>query len=91
MLKDNKRKTIIIDAKEYPCRCASYSLKSMSGHAPFYQLLEYYSSISCNKIILHHGSAEAKDVLAKALRKELEKKCKSTRVVIANSSLKFNL
>lgn len=91
MLKDNKRKTITIDAKEYPCRCASYSLKSMSGHAPFYQLLEYYSSISCNKIILHHGSAEAKDVLAKALRKELEKKCKSTRVVIANSSLKFNL
>lgn len=35
LLKDNKRKTITIDQKEYPCRCASYSLKSMSGHAPF--------------------------------------------------------
>ena len=91
LLKDNKRKTITIDTKEYPCRCASYSLKSMSGHMPFGQLLDYYSSINCNKIILHHGSTFAKETLSKALKKELEKKCKSTRVVIANSSLKFNL
>ena len=91
LLKDNKRKTITIDEKEYPCRCASYSLKSMSGHAPFYQLIDYYTSINCNKIILHHGSMEAKNTLAKFLKKELEKKCKSTRVIISNSSLKFNL
>jgi metallo-beta-lactamase family protein len=91
LLKDSKRKTVTIDTKEYPCKCASYSLKSMSGHAPFKQLLDYYSSINCNKIILHHGSTEAKDVLAKELKKELEKQCKTTRVVIANSGLKFNI
>lgn len=91
LLKDNKRKTITIDTKEYPCRCASYSLKSMSGHMPFYQLLDYYSSINCNKIILHHGSQESKDIFAEALKKELENKCKTTRVIIANSSLKFNM
>ena len=91
LLKDNKRKSVVIDTKEYACRCASYSLKSMSGHAPFYQLLDYYSSINCNKIILHHGNTEAKDTFAKALKKELEERCKTTRVVIANSSLKFNL
>ena len=91
LLKDSKRKIVMIDTKEYPCRCSSYSLKSMSGHAPFQQLVDYYSSINCNKIILHHGSTEAKDTLAKTLKKELEKKCKSTRVVIANSGLKFNI
>lgn len=91
LLKDSKRKTVIIDTKEYPCRCSSYSLKSMSGHAPFKQLLDYYSSINCNRIILHHGSTEAKETLAKELKKELEKKCKTTRVVIANSGLKFNI
>ena len=91
LLKDSKRKTVTIDTKEYLCRCSSYSLKSMSGHAPFQQLVDYYSSINCNKIVLHHGSTEAKDTLAKTLKKELEKKCKSTRVVIANSGLKFNI
>ena len=63
----------------------------MSGHAPFGQLLSYYSSIPCNKIVLHHGSTSAKETVAKELKKELEKQCKTSRVVIANSSLKFGL
>lgn len=91
LLKDNKRKSITIDQKEYTCRCASYSLKSMSGHAPFKQLIEDYTSITCQKIILHHGSSLAKETLKRALEEELSKQCKSTRVVIANSSLKFTV
>lgn len=91
LLKDNKRRSVTIDQKEYPCRCSSYSLKSMSGHAPFYQLVENYTDINCQKIILHHGSKKAKETLKRALEKELENKCKSTRVVIANSSLKFTI
>lgn len=91
LLKDNKRRCVTIDQKEYPCRCSSYSLKSMSGHAPFYQLVENYTDINCQKIILHHGSKKAKETLKRALEKELENKCKSTRVVIANSSLKFTI
>ena len=91
LLKDNKVQSVTIDTKEYKCRCASYSLKSMSGHADFSSLLQYYSSVNCNKIVLHHASKEAKETFAKELKKELEKKCKSTRVVIANSSLKFGL
>lgn len=91
ILKDNKRRTVTIDQKEYQCRCSSYSLKSMSGHAPYKQLIEDYTSINCQKIILHHGSALAKETLKKALDKEFEKLCKSTRVVIANSSLKFTV
>lgn len=80
-----------IDQKEYACKCASYSLKSMSGHAPFNQLVDDYTSINCQKLILHHGSSSAKEMLKKTLEKEFEKQCKSTRVVIANSSLKFTL
>lgn len=91
VLRDPKRKSITIDQKEYPCRCSVYNLKSLSGHAMFETLLSYYSSIECQKIILHHGDKEQKEMLATALKKELEKECKSTRVVISNSSLKFNL
>ena len=82
LLKDNNRKTVTIDQKEYKCRCSSYSLKSMSGHAPFWQLVDDYTKINCQKLILHHGSNSAKETL---------KQCKSTRVVIANSSLKVSL
>lgn len=91
ILKDKNRKTATIDQKDYPCRCSVYNLKSMSGHAPFNQLVENYTEINCNKIVLHHGSQKAKELLKSALEKEYEKKCKSTRVVIANSSLKFTL
>lgn len=91
LLKDNKRKTITIDQKEYPCRCASYSLKSLSGHAPFWQLVDIYTNINTNKIILHHGSKTAKETLKNELDKQFEKMCKSTRVVISNSSLKITL
>lgn len=91
LLKDNKRKTITIDQKEYPCRCASYSLKSLSGHAPFWQLIDIYTNINTNKIILHHGSKTAKETLKKELDRQFEKMCKSTRVVISNSSLKITL
>lgn len=91
LLKDPKRKSVTIDFKEYKCRCSSLSLKSMSGHATFEILKDYYSSINCKKIILHHADSNAKETFAKELRSELEKKCKTTRVVIANSGLKFNI
>lgn len=91
LLKDNKCKSITIDQKVYPCRCSSYSLKSMSGHAPFNQLVENYSNINCQKLILHHGSKLAKEILKEALDEEYMKNCKTTRVIIANSSLKFSV
>lgn len=91
MLKDPKRKSIDIDGKIYPVRCNCQCLKSMSGHATFEVLLDYYSHVNCNKIVLHHGSDESKETLSKMLMESLEKECKSTRVVCANSSLKFSI
>lgn len=91
LLKDPKVKSITLDQKEYKCKCASYSLKSMSGHQPFEQLLKYYASLNCERIILHHGSTSAKESLAKQLKQELAKQCKTTLVSVANNSLKLKL
>ena len=82
---------INIDGKTYTIKCASYSLKSMSGHAMYETLVDYYSNINGNKIILHHGSSEAKESLAKGLKDILSDKCKSTKVICANNSLKFTI
>lgn len=91
ILRDKNTKSVTIDDKEYKCRCESYSLKSMSGHMPFNQMLDTYSNLNCNKIVLHHGSTTAKETFAKKLKEKLAKMCKTTRVVIANPSLKFTL
>lgn len=91
LLRDKNIRAITIDQKQYVCRCACFSLKSLSGHAPFNQLVDYYSSINTQKIILHHGSEKAKLILKKYLEIELEKKCMSTRVIAANSSLKISI
>ena len=91
LLKDPKRKTVTIDTKEYPCKCSVYSLKSMSGHAPYAQLIDDYANINCQKLILHHGSTLAKETLKVAMEQEYSKRCKTTRVIIANPSLKLTL
>jgi metallo-beta-lactamase family protein len=91
ILKNPKTQEISIDKKYYPVKCSVNNLKSLSGHAMYQQLLDYYSKVNCNKIILHHGSKEAKEILAKDLKKVLEKECKTTRVICANNSLKFTL
>ena len=91
ILRNPKNKSITIDQKSYQCRCSVYNLKSMSGHAMFETLLSYGSEIQTSKIILHHGDKEQKETLAAALKKEIAKQCKTTKVVCANSSLKFYL
>lgn len=91
LLKDPKTKAVTIDQKSYKCRCSVYNLKSLSGHAMYKQLLDYYSSINCQKIVLHHGSKTAKEYLGKTLKQRLEEECKTTKVVCANKSLKFSL
>ena len=91
LLRDPKRKEIDIDGQSYKIRCNCQCLKSMSGHATFEVLMDYYSSVNCNKIVLHHGSEKAKQNLAEKLKERLEKECKSTRVICANNSLKFTL
>jgi metallo-beta-lactamase family protein len=91
IIKNPKTRTITIDQKSYKVKCSIYSLKSLSGHAPFNQLIDYYSNINCNKIILNHGSELAKQTLADQLKKELEQKCNTARVIIANNSLKLSI
>ena len=87
----SKTKAITIDQKSYKCKCSVYNLKSLSGHAMYKQLLDYYSSINCQKIVLHHGSKTAKEYLGKTLKERLEEECKTTKVICANKSLKFSL
>lgn len=91
IIRNPKTRTVTIDQKIYKIRCQVNNLKSMSGHAPSNQLIDYYSHINCERIILNHGSESAKKTLSKNLEKELEKYCNTAKVVIANNSMRFSL
>ena len=83
-----KRKPISImndgKVKLYLPSCNIVELKSFSSHAQHEQLLDYYSSINCEKVILNHGDNNKKIQFTELLENEFVKKCKTTKVLIPN-------
>ena len=85
------QKTININGKPYKNKCCLVDLHSYSSHMQHDDLVKYYKSINCEKIILCHGDELAKKELKEDLEKELSDLCKSTRVIIANKGTKISL
>ena len=87
--KIKKNKIVEIDKESYTINANVYSLKTMSSHMSFEELVNYYSSINCEKIFLHHGSKNAKKTLKEALENRFIKNCKTTSVVAVNNKTIF--
>ena len=91
-IKNSKeQKTININGKPYKNKCGIVDLHSYSSHMQNKDLINYYKSINCEKIVLCHGEEKAKKELKEDLENALVESCKSTRVVIANKGIKFSL
>ena len=75
----------------YDVNCRIETLHSFSSHMQRPQLLDYYSSVSTQKIILTHGSAQAKMDLKEDLEKLLADKCKSTKVLISEKGMEVEI
>lgn len=85
------QKTININGKPYKNKCSLVDLHSYSSHAQRQDLINYYKTLNCEKIVLCHGDEQARLELKEDLEKELSDMCKSTRVVIANKGIKISL
>lgn len=85
------QKTININGKPFKNKCSLVDLKSYSSHMQHDDLIRYYKSINCEKIILCHGDELAKTELKEDLEKALSNSCKSTRVIMANKGMKISL
>ena len=85
------QKTININGKPYKNKCSLVDLHSYSSHAQRQDLINYYKTLNCEKIVLCHGDEQARLELKEDLEKELSDMCKSTRVVIANKGMKISL
>src|SRR5690606_28467729 len=84
-------KTININKKPIPNKADCISLSSFSSHANHDELVEFGSELNTEKIILVHGSEQAKKDLQQDLQKALSKKNKTTRVLCATKDMVVRL
>lgn len=76
-----ENKFIKISKEQIPNRADCITLSTFSSHANFNDLVKYGSSLKTNKLILVHGSADAKKCLASKLTDAISKNDKTYRVV----------
>lgn len=81
IIKQGKKKYIKIGDKVIKNNCRIISLNSFSSHMQYQQLIDYYSSINCERIALVHGETKVKQSFAAILTDILSQKLKSTRVI----------
>lgn len=86
----NNRK-IKIDNKMIPNNCSIVSLNSFSSHMQHQELLNYYSTLRCEKLVLVHGNTTDRIDFAEKLKEECYKKYNNTKILVANNSMKIHL
>lgn len=82
---------IKVDGALVPNNCSIIALNSFSSHMQYEELLKYYSDIIADKIVLVHGNMQDKITFAETLKEVCSKKCKTTKILIGNSSMKIHL
>ena len=82
---------IKIDDVEYKNRCKIMDLKSFTSHMQYSDLIDYYSSISADKICLVHGEQNSKLEFAKVLQEEIMRKGNRARVICVNRYMNINI
>lgn len=87
--KENKVLKISGDMVENKADCLS--LMTFSSHANRDDLIEYGSSLQTEKLILVHGSTEAKNSLKEDLKKAISKKDKTHKVLAASKDMYLKL
>ena len=87
--KDNK--TININKKPILNKADTVSLYTFSSHANNKELIEYGSNLNTEKLILVHGSEEAKNCLRNNLQKEISKNDKTYKVICSSKDMIIHL
>ena len=80
---DRDHKKIKINGVMIPNRADCLSVSSFSSHAAYDDLITFGSSLNTNKLVLVHGSEEAKKMLADGLKVAISKNDKTYTVQIS--------
>lgn len=84
-IRNSKNPNITIDGIDCYRKCEIKTYSTFSSHIQQNELIDYFKQISIgSKIILHHGSKEAKYELKERATEELRKIGKTTKIVVAD-------
>lgn len=90
-LLDDTQKTLTVDKKVILKKCKILSYKSFSSHISHDELLDLWSQINCDKILVHH-SGEGKNKIIEEAKEYLSKKNKTTKIIpVSKCSYQFVL
>lgn len=84
IIKEGKVKTIKLGGKRVANRCRVTDLHSFSSHMQKDSLLDYYSNVDCQKILLVHGDMKGKAEFANELEMAISKKDRTSKVICVN-------
>lgn len=87
--RDNK--LIKINGELIPNRADCITLSTFSSHANFNDLVKYGSSLNTNKVVLVHGSKEAKKNLSSKLAEAISKNDKTYKVIESHRGMMIRL
>lgn len=92
IIKEGKHYSYItIGGKRVPNKCQINDLKSFTSHIQRDSMLDYYSSVDCEKIILVHGEMQGKIDFAKELRNKISQNNLTSKVVVAQKDYKLKI
>lgn len=84
-------RSINIDKKPYEKNAEILVLKSFSSHMQKNQLVDYICQINTEKVILVHGSKEAKESLKNSCEEKLSQMNKTTNIIVGKKNMKISI
>lgn len=82
---DENQKTVTIEKRVIYKKATIKQLKTFSSHISRDELMELFSEINCDKIIVHHSDENGKGKFIEDAKEYLKSKCKTTPVVAVGS------
>lgn len=91
IIKQGKAKVIKLGGKKVSNMCNVVDLHSFTSHAQRDSLLQYYSSVDCEKVLLVHGDMDGKVEFAADLEEAISKNNKTSKVVCVNKGYSLSI
>jgi predicted metal-dependent RNase len=76
-----EQKTITIDKKVISKKATVKQLKTFSSHISHTELLQLFSEMNCDKILIHHCNEKSKYKFCEEVKEYLKSKGKTTPIV----------
>lgn len=91
IIKQGTAKTIKLGGKRIPNMCNVVDLHSFTSHAQRDSLLQYYSNVDCEKVLLVHGDMAGKVSFAADLEEAISKNNKTSKVICVNKGYSLSI